>query len=378
MQDNDKVKPSRNLRFMDGLRGLAAFYVMVGHARWLLWEGYADGYLRHPEVYSVIDSGAMYFFSLFRYGHEAVMYFFVLSGFLIHLRLASKYSHKDQSNDSWLVYAKRRVRRIYPPLIACLIVTSICDYFGNRVNPAPYQTVAAFTNQPSLSYSIPTLIGNLLFAGSLRAPVWGSDGPLWSLSYEGWFYVIYPAFALLSKRSVWLPAAVSALLFAISFAPGWTEPLSKAIASMFVCWWCGAFLADVYCLRVPIKLSHVAFASIVLIPTFLFVQGIWRDVLCSIGFTGLVAFLLQLRGDNFLKNVLGKAKWLGDFSYSLYLTHVPVFCLLSALLRVYVFPGGTLPVSSGYLIPCVVLACVVAYLLHLIVERPFLKARHAE
>lgn len=32
------------LQFLDGIQGLAAFYVMVGHARWFLWEGYSAGY----------------------------------------------------------------------------------------------------------------------------------------------------------------------------------------------------------------------------------------------------------------------------------------------------------------------------------------------
>ena len=32
----------------------------------------------------------MYCFSLFRYGHEAVLFFFVLSGFVIHLRYARR------------------------------------------------------------------------------------------------------------------------------------------------------------------------------------------------------------------------------------------------------------------------------------------------
>ena len=36
------------LVFLDGLRGLAAFYVLVGHARWLLWEGDTQ-YAAHPE-----------------------------------------------------------------------------------------------------------------------------------------------------------------------------------------------------------------------------------------------------------------------------------------------------------------------------------------
>src|SRR5665213_1414486 len=39
-----KQTHEKYLQFLDGLRGLAALYVMVGHARWLLWEGYREGF----------------------------------------------------------------------------------------------------------------------------------------------------------------------------------------------------------------------------------------------------------------------------------------------------------------------------------------------
>ena len=77
------------LRFLDGLRGLAAFYVMVEHARWLLWEGFTEGYRTHPVHYSLIGKCLVFGLSTFRWGHEAVIFFSVLSGFVIHLRYAA-------------------------------------------------------------------------------------------------------------------------------------------------------------------------------------------------------------------------------------------------------------------------------------------------
>ncbi len=48
---NDQPKTENGgLLFLDGLRGLAAFYVMVGHARWLLWEGYGKDISNIPGV----------------------------------------------------------------------------------------------------------------------------------------------------------------------------------------------------------------------------------------------------------------------------------------------------------------------------------------
>ena len=88
--DNKPKADNGGLLFLDGLRGLAAFYVVVGHARWLLWEGYSEGFQKHPASYSAINKALAYFLSLFKYGNEAVLFFFVLSGFVIHLRYARR------------------------------------------------------------------------------------------------------------------------------------------------------------------------------------------------------------------------------------------------------------------------------------------------
>jgi peptidoglycan/LPS O-acetylase OafA/YrhL len=85
MNLTDKTRNSQ-LVFLESLRGLAALYVVIHHARWFLWEGYSKGYLKHPEAFNYFNKALMYFFSLFVYGHEMVVFFFVLSGFVIHLR----------------------------------------------------------------------------------------------------------------------------------------------------------------------------------------------------------------------------------------------------------------------------------------------------
>jgi hypothetical protein len=68
-----QISNKNNLVFLDGLRVIAAFYVMVGHARWLLWEGLAE-FQKHPNTYSFIARLEIYFLSLFKYGHEMVLF----------------------------------------------------------------------------------------------------------------------------------------------------------------------------------------------------------------------------------------------------------------------------------------------------------------
>ena len=58
---NDKNQV-QELNFLEPLRGIAAFVVLVGHARWLMWEGYSEGYLKHPETYSIIEKASVFFY----------------------------------------------------------------------------------------------------------------------------------------------------------------------------------------------------------------------------------------------------------------------------------------------------------------------------
>ena len=78
-----------NLRALDALRGLLAVYVLAGHARWLLWTGHREWLASAPAAWE-LPLG--YSSAMLRYGHEAVMVFFVLSGFFIHLRAAEQFA----------------------------------------------------------------------------------------------------------------------------------------------------------------------------------------------------------------------------------------------------------------------------------------------
>ncbi len=120
-----------DLSFLDGVRGSSAVFVLISHTRWLLWEGYSNGYIYHPQLYNQFDKFLMYFLTFFRYGRAAVMLFFVLSGFVIHLRYSAKLSENPATfKFDWIDYVFRRAKRIYPPLIFALILTFCIDNLG--------------------------------------------------------------------------------------------------------------------------------------------------------------------------------------------------------------------------------------------------------
>jgi peptidoglycan/LPS O-acetylase OafA/YrhL len=88
------ISSGHKLYKLEALRGLAAFYVVLHHAL--------------PHKYLV---GGFNAYNFFRFGQEAVILFFLLSGFVI------KYSHSFSKDKSFRQYFLKRFLRIYVPLI---------------------------------------------------------------------------------------------------------------------------------------------------------------------------------------------------------------------------------------------------------------------
>ena len=349
---------------------------MVGHARWLLWEGYGEGFQHHPASYSTINKALVYGFSLFKYGHEAVLFFFVLSGFVIHLRYARRMAESGLgAKFDWAVFVWRRARRLYPPLLAAIGLALLLDTLGKANGFAIY---SQNTPYPVINANVishldgTTLLGNLAFLMNTYVPVFGCNGPLWSLKFEWWFYMIYPLFWLLSRRSIALATVLMAGLFVASFFPSvWPLRLLSDVFSMMLAWWFGALLADVFAGRLKWRWHWVAFGAGLAGLLALHYAGPLHDLGMGLIFSAVLAvgFLLQERNIRLLW--LEKLKPLGDMSYTLYVTHFPILVLASGWLMSR-SPKGLLPQHFGWVFTGIVTTLLIAYGLHFIVERPFL------
>jgi peptidoglycan/LPS O-acetylase OafA/YrhL len=361
------------LAFLDGLRGLAALYVLVGHARWLLWEGFYNGYKSHAAQYSLAGKCLVFGLSPFRWGHEAVIFFFVLSGFVIHLRYAAGIKNDPNYRFDTGSYFLRRARRLYPPLILALTITWGLDSLGLHLG---LPTALHETQYPSINlnigsdHSLKTLLCNLIF---VMAPVFGSDGPLWSLTYEWYFYLLYPLVFLIDRRSIARASLALVALSVIGYAPIWPSPLFwlRGVSQLMIVWWFGALLADCFTKRLSVRydaLAALMFAPLVLgLGTWV---APWRDILMGLAFTGLIAacFALQERGRTL--SFLTRLQPLGEMSYTLYVVHFPIVAFMSGCLMKA--SGGPLPAHFGWVGAAVLLSLGLAWPLHLIVERPFL------
>ncbi|WP_423919491.1 acyltransferase family protein [Frigoribacterium sp. 2-23] len=345
----DRVLP------LDGLRTLAIAFVVLYH---LHVPGFGSGFI-------------------------GVNVFFVLSGYLITTLLLREHANtgRIRLGRFWM----RRLLRLYPTLLAVVVVgialwAIVGSYQGAKIGPVGAAAVA-------LSYT-----GNLAraFFGSSQ----GVFSPMWSLSMEEQFYLVWPPLLVLAlafaarRRAIMIGLAVLVAGSIIASGFLYEQPSGSAtpdiyfspvlnVAPLLI----GCLLAfalrsargrAVFEGRFGTVATWVGFAGVV---GSLFVIGSgWQQQVHV--FTGLmpgvaVASALLIGGLISRPSViagalsLGPVAWFGRaVSYPLYLWHVVMIALIT-------------PVLTGALgqVLVIVASVGVAIASHYLVERPALKLK---
>ena len=244
----------------------------------------------------------------------------------------------------WGAFAGRRARRLYPPLLAAMALSLILAAIGKSSGFLIYQQATPY---PVINQSVIfhldgiTLLGNLAFLMNTYVPVYGGNGPLWSLKFEWWFYMIYPLFWLLSRRSIVLATGLMwPALFAASYFPSvWPVQLLRDVFSMMLAWWLGALLADIFAGRLKWRWHWILFGTGLSGVFMLHFVVPLHDLGMGLIFSAVLAggFLLQER--NVRLPWLEKLKPLGDMSYTLYVTHFPILVLAGGWLMSLIATG---------------------------------------
>src|SRR5690606_10578349 len=215
-------------------------------------------------------------------------------------------------------------------------------YFGTTTN-STISSVLTFNHHPAIA--VGTILG---FPG---IPAWGSNGALWSLKYEIWFYLLYPIFWLLSRQSFRLSAVGMGIGFLVGIAPIGEIHVITIVLVYWGIWCLGAFLADVYVGRTCLTLGNISLMSILLIIMPIADHafslsggnihiGLIRELLWGIGFMGLIAAALTWKRQGGSLVLLEYLKPFGNFSYTLYVLHLPILVFISAYLQA---KNSTLP-----------------------------------
>ena len=336
---------------LDLVRGVAAIAVMIGHVRSLFFQDYAS--LAAPGL------GTKSLYAATGLGHEAVIIFFVLSGFFIG---ASVLKSVAANRWSWRSYLTHRFVRLWIVLLPALALGAAFDWAGMNslqssatyFSPMRYLSSVSFASR----FTPRNFAGNLFFLQGIFVDSFGSNGPLWSLSYEFWYYMIFPALVLLLVPNI--SAAARAALFVVAAAM--LSLVGPTISIYFLIWLAGAAVFAISS-RLPAIHGAQGIASqitgwLVLIGGLAWIRsgsisaGLTADFILAACFSAWM-LAISIPGGSEPNAVTGwVAKTLSGFSYTLYLIHFP----LLAFLRTSFDPAGNWPPDVRHFTQGVVLA----------------------
>ena len=360
---------------LEALRGILAVYVLVGHSRWLLWGGHAAWL---ASAYSPFEMFPAYASAAFRYGREAVMVFFVLSGFFIHFQAAAKGARGPGVGPGAASFYRRRWHRLAPPFYFALAVTVVCDVIGRTWWPTLYlsRTGDALIDQTFArgGYAEASVLPALVLLPSSLGRDFGSNGPLWSLGFEAVYYVLYPAWLAIRRRSA-AAAFVGIPLgcFALTVVP--TSAFLVTVLAHYPIWLAGAFIAE--------RLATAPIAPVLpRAAAALFLGGVLLHVMSTAVLPVLIAALLFGSGAVLFgatatqrPRLSAAAAFFGLRSYTIYVVHFPLLTLMSA----YLFQAnGERPLHGWFAVAGAIVAVAFGCLCFEACERHFLHARYRD
>jgi peptidoglycan/LPS O-acetylase OafA/YrhL len=303
--------PRQRLAGLDGLRGLAALFVVVNHVFLRAFPGYP------------VDR-APFWAGWFIYGRFAVVVFIVLSGFSLALSPA----RHGWRLDGVARFASRRARRILPPYWAALVFSLAVAWL---VVPPPGQGAPDAKS---------VVVNGLLMQNLVGAP--SPDRSFWSIAVEAQLYVVFPLLLLMVRRSgaIVMVATVTAIVAAVGILGPHVSGLDTFViqsppdlAALFALGVLAAGIVGASGARRSWPWAGLALAAAAPVLATIWWQGsvwtlnhlFWVDLALgpAVGCllaglaTGHPAPLLRLLDARPLRN-------LGSSSYSLYLTHGPI------------------------------------------------------
>jgi peptidoglycan/LPS O-acetylase OafA/YrhL len=327
---------------LDALRGAAALIVFANHTRALYFSSllkpaqptHALAVQRPSTQQSIVPEG----FGEIKFASEAVVIFFVLSGYLVG---GSVIRLLRSARWSWRVYLTKRITRLWVVLIPAILIGVTLDYVGIHISgpgsvytqPAGMELGVAFKLFERFHPTV--LIGNALFLEGILVPFPGTNASIWSLVNEFWYYLAFPlaALALATKRHwlqrlTWGMGACAILIFV-----GWP------IAILFPIWVFGA-LASVLPRKLSLKQAKgLSWASGALLLAGMFgvrllpVRAIQAEYIVGLLTSLLLWCVVQQTSpakEGLYKTIAG---FFSRISYTLYLFHLPMAVFLCGLLN---------------------------------------------
>jgi peptidoglycan/LPS O-acetylase OafA/YrhL len=355
------VKHRQRLAGLDGIRGLAALYVVIDHVFLRAFPGYP------------VDH-APFWAGWFIYGRFAVVVFIVLSGFSLAL---------SPARHGWRLggvsgFAQRRARRILPAYWAALA----------------FSLAVAWLIVPQPGHGMPDA-KSVLVNGLLVQNVVGAHSPnaaFWSMAVEAQLYLLFPLLLLIIRRrsALVMLAAVTFVVAAVGiFGPHISRLDTFVIesppdlAALFAVGILAAGIVGASKARRSWPWHWLALAAAVPVLATISWQGsvwtldhlFWVDLALGPAVACLLAGLATGRPASLLRLLdTGPIRNLGDSSYSLYLTHAPIVVVVYEKIVAGRVAQGV-PAFVVTLAIALPLTIAFARLFASVFEKPFLRRR---
>lgn len=371
------IQPNRwkRLDYLDGIRGLAAIYVVIYHI-----------YVNVSEQLQAVEKPSISIWlvqTFLSHGRISVAAFIVLSGYCLMLPVVR--STDGHIKGGYVSYFLRRAHRIVPPYYAALILSLLLT-FVIPMHLIPAMGSEWNSGQPALNSG--AIISHILLVQNFSDNwEYKINGAMWSVALEWQIYFLFPLVLL----PIWRRFGIAALLvttciivpFIVHFLVHGRGLNTLLYVALFALGMAGSAIGfsnqsslQRYKAKIPwnqlaifwvalwIALAFSQLIDVVTIDQLLGPAVICMIIACSVAVTE-DRFNICLR--------LFEWRWatiLGTFSYSLYLTHELVLggvelCLsgtsMTPMLRLFVMIVLVLPLSILF-----------AYLFYLMFEKPFM------
>lgn len=365
------VTRSSRLTALDGLRGIAALVVLFHHAALLspAWPGnVAAQDLQLGSIEWWLNATPL---KALTAGAEAVVVFFVLSGFVVALPVLKARDAGRQFD--WTNYFPRRTVRLVLPVLASALVAAFWVALLPQVSDQEPGTWLSNSSTPALQWELIVAAGDLF----------GGDGqinnPLWTLRWEVLFSLALPimvGLALLVRRwwALALLLALGATWLGVRTGAGSAEYLSAFFMGTLL-----AVRADEL-QRFTVSLTAGrwggAKSAALMLSALLLLLAPWlaasatsslpelRPALRALAPLGAVLLVVAALTSRTAGALLDSrpVQLLGRLSFSLYLVHVPI-----VLFSYYALRGNPLIVAQ---VTAVAVSLPVAWAFWWAVERP--------
>jgi peptidoglycan/LPS O-acetylase OafA/YrhL len=301
---------------LTSIRGLAAWWVVLFHLRFLLapW----------------LPAGAI---DVLARGNLAVDLFFVLSGFVIYLNYGERVGLERASIGDFLF---RRFARVYPLHLLILL-----GFLGYAAAAVAFGSASVEGQDPGYFLASLLLVQNWGFE---RATAW--NVPAWSISTEFLAYLLFPllvAGLAPARRPAWLlVAAIVGLGLSVHgffLAFGYPFPNAVAQTGLYRCvaqFTIGMLVCELYRRRrgEGIAAWPLSVGAAMLAGSYI----LFGAPVVPLAWAVLVLGLALGRGTGLLASA--PLVWLGRVSYATYLCH---YLLLTVFKLLFVEPGRPVP-----------------------------------